>query len=99
MAQVVDITALLQAAQSADAAARQQGEAGIKQLESQPESYLLSLCTHLATETNAVDTRRLAGTKTLIKVNRCWPPFPGQSLVAIAAPPHSPPHLPRRSHP
>jgi importin subunit beta-1 len=61
MAQVVDITALLQAAQSADAAARQQAEAGIKQLESQPESYLLSLSSHLANEANGVDTRRLAG--------------------------------------
>jgi importin subunit beta-1 len=61
MAQVVDITALLQAAQSADAAARQQAEAGIKQLESQPESYLLSLSAHLADEAKGVDTRRLAG--------------------------------------
>ena len=61
MAQVVDLTSLLQAAQSADANARQAAEQGIKQFESQPESYLLSLSSHLANESNAVDTRRLAG--------------------------------------
>ena len=61
MAQVVDITGLLQAAQSADAAARQSAEAGIEQLKSQPESYLLSLSSHLGNESNGVDTRRLAG--------------------------------------
>lgn len=61
MVQVIDITALLQAAQSADAAARQSAEAGIEQLKSQPESYLASLSSHLANENNGVDTRRLAG--------------------------------------
>jgi len=62
MSQVVDITALLQAAQSPDAAARQQAEAGLKQLrEAQPATYLLSLSSHLSSENNPVDTRRLAG--------------------------------------
>lgn len=65
MAQVVDITQLLQAAQSADASARQQAEAGLKQLELQPESYLSSLAVHLGNEGNPVDTRRLAGASLL----------------------------------
>lgn len=58
---VHDVTALLSAAQSADASARRQAEAGLKELEASPASYLYSLSTHLATESNSVDTRRLAG--------------------------------------
>lgn len=61
MAQVMDVTALLQAAQSADANARQQAEAGLKQLEAQPETFLISLSAHFSNEANPVDTRRLAG--------------------------------------
>jgi importin subunit beta-1 len=68
MTQIVDITQLLQAAQSADANARQQAEAGLKQLELQPDSYLLSLAVHLGNEGNPVDTRRLAGAATLATV-------------------------------
>jgi importin subunit beta-1 len=63
MAQVVDITSLLQAAQSPDANARTQAEAALKQLEAQPSSFLLSLSSHLSNEANPVDTRRLAGAR------------------------------------
>lgn len=58
---VHDVTALLDAAQSADASARQQAEAGLKELETSPASYLLSLSFHLAGENNSIDTRRLSG--------------------------------------
>lgn len=59
---VMDITSLLHEAQSADASLRQQAEAKLKELETNPPSYLLSLSAHLSTETHPVDTRRLAGT-------------------------------------
>ena len=86
MAQIMDVTALLQAAQSADAGARQHAEAGLKQLESQPESYLLSLGAHLGNETNPVDTRRLAG---------AWTPAMTLITEVIVATVSLPP---RRSH-
>lgn len=61
MAQVVDVTTLLQAAQSADAGQRQQAEAKLKELEADVPTYLSSLSAHLSNEANPVDTRRLAG--------------------------------------
>jgi hypothetical protein len=61
MALVHDITGLLHAAQSPDANVRVQAEQGLKTLEAQPASYLLSLTAELASDDKPADTRRLAG--------------------------------------
>ena len=62
MGSLLDLTALLQAAQSADAGVRGQAEATLKQLqESQHDSFLLSLSAELASADKPVDARRLAG--------------------------------------
>jgi importin subunit beta-1 len=60
-AQVVELTQLLQAAQSPDTAVRQQAELSLKQLEAQPATFLLSLSAELANNEKPVDARRLAG--------------------------------------
>jgi len=65
MSRVVDVTALLQAAQSADAAQRQNAESKLKELEADVPTYLSSLSAHLSNEGNPVDTRRLAGESVL----------------------------------
>lgn len=62
MAQLLDLTALLQAAQSADASVRTQAEQQLTQLqEGQYPSFLLSLSAELANDGKPADTRRLAG--------------------------------------
>jgi importin subunit beta-1 len=61
MDQRLDLTAVLQAAQSADASVRQQAELSLKQLETQPSVFLLSLSAELANNDKPNDTRRLAG--------------------------------------
>jgi len=81
MAQVVDITALLQAAQSADAAQRHHAEAKLKELEADAPSFLLSLSAHLSVESNGVDTRRLAGEAALLACDHCDQSFAKGSLA------------------
>lgn len=62
MAQVLDITALLSAAQSADASVRNAAEQQLQALqESQYASFLLSLSAELSNNDKPVDARRLAG--------------------------------------
>lgn len=61
MAMSVDVTSVLQACQSPDARQREHGEAKLKELEADPALYFHALSTHLATQNNPVDTRRLAG--------------------------------------
>ena len=57
-----DLTALLQAAQSADAGVRVQAEGTLKQLQdTQHDAFLLSLSAELANNDKPVDARRLAG--------------------------------------
>lgn len=61
-AHLIDLTALLQAAQSPDHNIRTQAEAQLKQLqEGQYPSLLLSLSAELANNEKPTDTRRLAG--------------------------------------
>jgi len=57
----VDVTGILQACQSPDAGQRQHGEAKLKELESDPLTFFISLSQHLATTSNPVDTRKLSG--------------------------------------
>jgi importin subunit beta-1 len=58
----IDITQLLQAAQSPDPSVRGQAEASLKHLEQQNlPAFLLSLSTELANNDKPVDARRLAG--------------------------------------
>lgn len=58
----IDITGLLQAAQSADANVRNQAEGSLKQLQdSQHDAFLLALAAELANQEKPVDARRLAG--------------------------------------
>ncbi len=62
MAQVVDLTALLQSAQSADHNVRTQAEQQLKQAqESQYATFLASLAAELSNNDKPSDTRRLAG--------------------------------------
>ncbi len=62
MANVVDLTATLQNAQSADAHARQQAEIQLQQFQQQDyHSYLLSLATELSKEQSDPATRQMAG--------------------------------------
>ena len=63
MSMSVDVTSVLQACQSPDARQREHGEAKLKELEADPALYFHALSTHLATQSNPVDTRRLAGRK------------------------------------
>lgn len=62
MAQLIDLTQLLLAAQSADHNARTQAEASLKQLqEGQYPTAMASLAAELANNDKPADTRRLAG--------------------------------------
>ena len=62
MASVVDVSAILQNAQSADAHARQQAEIQLQQFQQQDyPSYLLSLATELSKEQADAATRQMAG--------------------------------------
>lgn len=62
MASVVDVSAILQNAQSADAHARQQAEIQLQQFQQQDHpSYLLSLATELSKEQADAATRQMAG--------------------------------------
>ncbi len=62
MANVADLSAMLQSAQSADAHARQQAEVQLQQFQQQDyPSYLLSLATELGKEQADPATRQMAG--------------------------------------
>jgi importin subunit beta-1 len=62
MATAVDLTAVLQNAQSADANARQQAEGQLQQFQLQNyAAYLVSLATELSKEQAEASTRQIAG--------------------------------------
>lgn len=62
MAQAVDLTQVLQHAQSADAGVRTQAEQQLKQFQEQNYSgFLVSLAAELSNAEKPVDSRRLAG--------------------------------------
>jgi importin subunit beta-1 len=81
MAGAVDISAILQAAQSADAHARQQAEIQLQQFQQQDyPSYLLSLATELSKEQTDPATRQMAG---VILKNNVDAPSEGRKVTRI----------------
>lgn len=66
MAIPVDVTPILQACQSQEAAVRQQGEAKLRELETNAALYFQALSGHISNQASPVDTRMLAGTANMM---------------------------------